>query len=188
MARPREFDRDEALAQAIEAFSERGYAGTSTEDLLKAMNLSRQSLYNAFGDKRGLYLEALRAYVADSVSEHLQILNRATSARKGIEQMLSEFVVRPARTCLGTQAICEFGRSDPDITTLSETAAHTLRAALERCVAQAKADGEVSQDIDARAAAHFLGATLSGIKIAARAGAPKDVLRDIAVMALRSLD
>ncbi|CAB3748049.1 TetR/AcrR family transcriptional regulator [Paraburkholderia humisilvae] len=187
MARPREFDRDEALEQAIEAFSERGYAGTSTEDLLKAMNLSRQSLYNAFGDKRGLYLEALRAYVAASVSEHLQVLNRSTSARKGIEQLLSEFVARPARTCLGTHAVCEFGRSDPEIAALSETAAHTLRAALERCIAQAKAGGEIAADIDERAAAHFIGATLSGIKVAARGGAPKDVLRDIARMALRSL-
>ncbi|CAB3759065.1 HTH-type transcriptional repressor ComR [Paraburkholderia solisilvae] len=187
MARPREFDRDEALEQAIEAFSEHGYAGTSTEYLLKAMNLSRQSLYNAFGDKRGLYLEALRSYVASSLSEYLQILNRSTSARKAIEQLLSDVVDGPARTCLGTHAVCEFGRSDPEITALSETSAQTLHSALERCIARAKADGEVAIDIDERAAARFFGATLSGIRVAARAGAPADVLRDIAQMALRSL-
>ena len=187
MARPREFDRDEALEQAIDAFSEHGYAGTSTDDLLRAMDLSRQSLYNAFGDKRSLYLEALRTYVAASVSEHLQALNRSASARKGIEQLFADFVDRPVRTCLGTHAVCEFGRSDPEITALADTAAHTLRTALERCLAKAKADGEVAADIDERAAAHFIGAALSGIKVAARAGATKDVLRDIARMALRSL-
>jgi TetR/AcrR family transcriptional regulator, transcriptional repressor for nem operon len=115
------------------------------------------------------------------------MLNRSTSARKGIERLLNEFVDRPARTCLGTHAVCEFGRSDPEINALSDTAAHTLRTAFERCVSKAKADGEVAADIDERAAALFLGATLSGIKVAARGGAPKDVLRDIAQFALRSL-
>jgi TetR/AcrR family transcriptional regulator, transcriptional repressor for nem operon len=187
MARPREFDREEAIERAIEPFSERGYAGTSTEDLLKAMNLSRQSLYNAFGDKRGLYLEALRTYVAISLSEHLQILNRSTSARKGIEELLRDCADSPARACFVMHAVCEFGRSDPDITALADTSAHTLRTALERCIAKAKTGGEVAADIDERAAAHFFGATLSGIRVAARAGAPGDVLRDITQMALRSL-
>ncbi|HEY4351436.1 MAG TPA: TetR/AcrR family transcriptional regulator [Paraburkholderia sp.] len=187
MARPRKFDRDGALEQAIEAFSEHGYAGTSTEALIRAMNLSRQSLYNAFGDKRGLYLEALRTYMAASVSEHLQILDRSTSARQGIEHLLSDCADWPVRPCLGTHAVCEFGRSDPDIAALTERAAHTLRTALERCIAKAKADGEVAADIDEGAAASFLGATLSGIKVAARSGAPKERLRDIARMALRSL-
>jgi TetR/AcrR family transcriptional repressor of nem operon len=57
MVRPREFDRDEALDRATRAFWAKGYASTSTEDLLAAMNIGRQSLYNAFGDKRKLYLE-----------------------------------------------------------------------------------------------------------------------------------
>ncbi|MDQ7977701.1 hypothetical protein QYH69_10660 [Paraburkholderia sp. SARCC-3016] len=134
-----------------------------------------------------MYLEALRTYIAQSVSEHLRILNRSASARKGIEQLLADFVDRPLRACLGTHAVCEFGRTDPEITALTDTAAHTLRTALERCIAKAKADGEIAADVDERAAAHFLGATLSGIKLAARGGATKDVLRDIAQMALRSL-
>jgi TetR/AcrR family transcriptional regulator, transcriptional repressor for nem operon len=187
VARPRKFDRDGALEQAIEAFSEHGYAGTSTETLLKAMDLSRQSLYNAFGDKRGLYLDALRAYMEASVSEQLRILDRSTSARQGIEHLLSDCVDWPVRPCLGTHAICEFGRSDPDIAALADSAALTLRTALEHCIARAKADGDVAADIDERAAASFLAATLAGIKVTARSGAPKERLRDIARMALRSL-
>jgi len=45
MVRPREFDRDEALDRATRAFWAKGYASTSTEDLLAAMNIGRQSLY-----------------------------------------------------------------------------------------------------------------------------------------------
>ena len=56
MAIPREFDREIALERATGIFWAKGYASTSTEDLLAAMGIGRQSLYNAFGDKRALYL------------------------------------------------------------------------------------------------------------------------------------
>ena len=62
MARPREFDREVALERATCVFWAKGYASTSTEDLLAAMGIGRQSLYNAFVDKRALYLEALERY------------------------------------------------------------------------------------------------------------------------------
>src|SRR6202030_156629 len=62
MARPREFDREEALECATGVFWAKGYASTSTDELLAAMGIGRQSLYNTFQDKRALYLEALERY------------------------------------------------------------------------------------------------------------------------------
>src|SRR6267142_1909851 len=59
MARPREFDRDAAVQRAMSVFWRKGYAATSTDDLLRAMNIGRQSMYDTFGDKHRLYLEAL---------------------------------------------------------------------------------------------------------------------------------
>ena len=67
MARHKEFDLDTALTAAIHVFSQHGYEGTSTDDLLMAMKISRQSMYDTFGDKRRLYLEALERYNANSV-------------------------------------------------------------------------------------------------------------------------
>ena len=62
MARPREFDRDHVLGKAIGVFASHGYEGASTEVLLARMGISRQSMYDTFGDKRRLYLEALERY------------------------------------------------------------------------------------------------------------------------------
>ncbi|MDE2509836.1 MAG: helix-turn-helix transcriptional regulator, partial [Elusimicrobia bacterium] len=56
MGRPRSFDADVVLDQAVEAFRVRGFDGTSVEDLEKATGLRRASLYGAYGDKRALYL------------------------------------------------------------------------------------------------------------------------------------
>ena len=88
MARPREFDRDEALERATGVFWAKGFASTSTDDLLTAMGIGRQSLYNAFQDKRALYLEALERYQRTTTAGHLQRLNGAASPIAGVKALL----------------------------------------------------------------------------------------------------
>jgi AcrR family transcriptional regulator len=191
MARPKEFERETALQEAIKVFSEHGYEGTSTEALLEIMGINRQSMYDTFGDKWRLYLEALQRYTADSVSDQLRVLNAAPSAIKGLEAHLNYAVDRaiadPSPRCLGVSAICEFGRSNPEVKMLTETAGRTVLSALERRIADAKRDGAVPKEVVVTEAASFIHATLAGIKVAARAGATPASLRGIARMALRSL-
>src|SRR5882757_8453075 len=152
MARPREFDRDTALQQAIGVFSDHGYEGTSTDALLEAMRISRQSLYDTFGDKRRLYLEPLQRYNADSVSELIGIMNASPSPLAGLGAALLSLVARPLPQggigCLGVSATCEFGVSDPEVLLLGEVAGRTLLSALERRIAQAKEAGEADAELD----------------------------------------
>jgi AcrR family transcriptional regulator len=191
MARPKEFDRDTALASAIAVFCDHGYEGSSTEMLLQAMGISRQSMYDTFGDKRRLFLEALQRYVADSVSEQIRALNSAPSAVAGVKAALDVLAVRaaaqPASGCMGIGATCEFGVSDKEVAILIDTAARTQLSAIERRLAEAKAAGEIGADLDVRAAAQFINAVFTGIRVAARGGAGLEVLRDIAAMAVRNL-
>ena len=63
MGRPRSFSEEAALDAAAEVFVHGGYEGTSIDDLVKALNLHRGSLYKAFGSKRGLFLAVLQRYV-----------------------------------------------------------------------------------------------------------------------------
>jgi AcrR family transcriptional regulator len=191
MARHKEFDRDTALHAAIGMFSEHGYEGTSTDDLLTAMKISRQSMYDTFGDKRCLYLEALKRYNADSIGKIVTDLRREGRPIEALENTLVAFASRPdaeaRRCCLGVSAICEFGRTDADVAALTDSASHALRVALETLLAEARGTGELGSDIDITDAVHFLGATLSGMKVSARNGAPSETLRSIARMAIRSL-
>ena len=156
MARPKEFDRDEALQKAIGVFCDKGYAAASTDELMRAMKISRQSMYDTFGDKRQLYLEAFRRYVADSINEQIGYLEKSSSPLAGIEKMLLAFATRTKRDgivgCMGVNAICEFGRSDPEVTSLGDTESTRLTAALERALRQAKSKKEISQDAEGRCA------------------------------------
>ena len=191
MARTKEFDRDEALRAAIGVFCEKGYAAASTDELMRAMKISRQSMYDTFGDKRQLYLEAFQRYLADSINEEIRYLAKSSSPLAGIEKMLLAFATRTERDgivgCMGVNAICEFGQSDPEVKSLGDTESIRLTAALEHALRQAKSKKEISKTLKESAAAHFLRATLSGMKVAAKAGADTKTLKSIAHFALRSL-
>jgi TetR/AcrR family transcriptional repressor of nem operon len=175
MARPKEFDRDEALQNAIGVFCEKGYAAASTDELMRAMKISRQSMYDTFGDKRQLYLEAFRRYVADSINEQIACLQKSSSPLAGIEKMLVAFAARTEREgtvgCMGVNAICEFGRFDPEVTSLGDAESARLSASLEQALHRAKTKKEISKTVKESVAAQFLRAVLSGMKVAAKAGA-----------------
>jgi len=171
-------------------FSQHGFEGTSTEALLGAMDIRRQSLYDTFGDKWQLYLEALQRYSSDSIGAQLVVLEGAETAEAGLEALLMHAVARaleaPQPACLGISAICEFGRSEPQIVSLTESMGRLLTKAVERRVREAKASGTFAADLNVPIAGQYMLATLTGIKVAARQGASEAVLRGIAQMALRS--
>ncbi len=75
MARPREFDEADALDKAMQVFWSKGYEGTGISDLLEAMQIARGSLYKAFGDKKGLFLAALKQYENSCIEPGLQLLS-----------------------------------------------------------------------------------------------------------------
>jgi len=74
MARPREFDDQKVLDALRDVFWEHGYEGASYSDIVKATGLQKGSLYAAFGDKRSLYIEALKRYDAQEVAAGIDML------------------------------------------------------------------------------------------------------------------
>ncbi|UPG96326.1 TetR/AcrR family transcriptional regulator [Luteibacter aegosomatissinici] len=190
MARPREFDRDTALQRAIETFAQHGYEGTSTPMLLDAMKIGRQSLYDTFGDKRALYIEALRTYSEESIGGTLAAMFAHANVLDGIEGALlafAETATTPGGTaCLGIHAVAEFGTTAPDVCEVTAAVGERTLLAFESRLRDGIGRGEIAASLDPPAGAHFLLATLSGLKIAARGGAPNSVLRQIIAVALRS--
>lgn len=190
MARKKEFDRDHALQLAIAAFRHKGYAGTSTDDLIAAMGIGRQSMYDTFGDKRRLYLEALQRYNADSIGAFIRDMEGGATPLAGLEAALLAFARQAAQTeagCMGVQAIAEFGIADADVAHVTAVSGKAQGLAIERALKRAKAAGEVRADVEEKAGAQFIGATLAGIKVSARAGMGAPALKNIARLALGAL-
>jgi TetR/AcrR family transcriptional regulator, transcriptional repressor for nem operon len=187
MGRPREFDVDTALDGAIGVFRERGFEGASADMLVGAMGIGRQSLYDTFGDKWGLYRSAVRRYGMGECAAHVDALRSGVRAIDGIEAMLRRVVETAHQACLGVGSICEFGVSRPDLAEVHAALAKTLREAIAAGLRDAQRDGDVAADLDPEAASGFLVANITGIRVAGRGGASLTALTGLADLALKAL-
>src|SRR6201986_4496734 len=86
MARHKEFDRDEALQKAMEVFWSRGYEAASIQDLVEHMGINRQSLYDTFGDKHSLFLQALDRYREVEGRKLFGLLEQSGSVKRALRQ------------------------------------------------------------------------------------------------------
>jgi TetR/AcrR family transcriptional regulator, transcriptional repressor for nem operon len=189
MARPKEFDQDKALHKAIRLFSQQGFAATSTDDLMRVMDIGRQSMYDTFGDKRALFLKSLQAYVTESVGSIKATLEEPGSALTAVRNALVYFATRKDLTstdgCMGMNAICEFGQRDDEVNGILREAARKQREALKDVLTRAKTQAELDSDADVDSLADFFESTLAGIRMAAKSGKSRQALRDIATLAAR---
>ena len=191
MARPKEFDRDEALMSALSIFRKKGFSATSTDDLRLAMGIGRQSFYDTFKGKKETYLEALRKYNSDRVFGYFEIFRKSHSPMKAIEDMLVSIALEHpgerALACLGVASVCEFGTSDADVRSINDASISTMQAVLEKLLTEAKAKKQLRPSLDPGTTAAYLQSTLAGLRVTAKAGASRETLKAIATIAVDGL-
>lgn len=182
MARLKAFDPDEALERAMELFWRDGYDATSLSALLEAMGISRQSLYDTFGDKRSLYLAALDHYAggfAELLQRHLGSPDAGVLALVAFGQSyLATFIHDEDRgTCM--MAAAALGLANRDDAVAAKVKAHVsaFEAALLTTIVNAKRAGEVDASVDPTAAARLLVTVFSGLGVVRRSGASRTALR-----------
>ena len=176
MPRPRSFEEDAVLDQAVQLFWERGYEGTSLADLETHLGLGRQSLYNAFGDKRTLFLKALERYQRAVVEKRLAHLNGSGAGLDAIRAFFKanvEFLTAPGprRACLIANTILERGSQDSDALLRCNHARAELERGFRRALAQAKTRGELAEGLDVETTATLLVIQSYGLNVLAKTGA-----------------
>lgn len=187
MARPKEFEEEAAVDAAIAVFREHGYEGTSAQMLVDAMGIGRQSLYNTFGDKWGIYRAAVRRYARCEISAHRAALASRPTAADGIHAMLERVVGEAEQGCLGVGSIVEFGQANPELVELRATSGSALRALFIETIQRGQQEGDVAADLDPAEIATFLVAAIAGIRVAARGGATAAHLERLVDLTLRAL-
>ena len=187
MARPRKFDAEQALDAAISVFREHGYEGSSAQMLVDAMGIGRQSLYAAFGDKWNLYCSAVRRCGMGECAAHFEAIRGGACAIEGIGAVLRRVVERAATPCLGVSSVNEFGASRPDLSEINAVLARSLRIVITGRVRDGQREGDIAAGLDPDAITEFLIANIAAIRVAARGGADRATLTNLADMALRAL-
>jgi AcrR family transcriptional regulator len=192
--RPREFDRQTALATATRLFWIKGYEATSIADLTEAMGIGAKSLYAAFSSKDALYAEALRYYYTTYEGLVWTRFRAASTARQAALLFLQDSATAMTggdldlpHGCMSTLAtVGSEGHSE-----LGELMRATRAGGFDLLKARfdrAKNDGDLKATADTTKLARFVQTVHGGMAIRARDGADRAELHDSAEIALSGWD
>jgi TetR/AcrR family transcriptional repressor of nem operon len=192
MARRKEFDPDQALAKAMAVFWRLGYENTSLELLLRKMGIAKQSLYDTFGDKRGLFMKAL-AYYRRQTNDGLRRLFGAGRPVKEVFAKLlfglsSESREQHERGCLLLSANLERDTNDVALANFLRDNQVEVEEIFRQALLRAQKAGELSGKADAKALAQFFTVTIQGMRAMARVRSDRKSLEQVARVALAALD
>jgi TetR/AcrR family transcriptional repressor of nem operon len=184
MARPREYDEAAVLDAAIQCFWSRGYEATSIRDLAERMGITGASLYNAFGDKRSLYRQALDHYVAESFDDRVARFEAHLPPREAIGAFFSEIIERSLsdkqrKGCMLVNSALEIAPHDPEFQRVIAGVLQRVEAFFRRCVEAGQASGSISTAHSPDDMARLLVAMLLGIRVLARACPERKLLEGV---------
>ena len=177
--RPRSFDRDTALAAAVEQFWRTGYDETSIAMLTKAMGITPPSLYAAFGDKDSLFDEASTLYF-QRTCEGVDAAASLPNVHEALTAMLQG--TARAHTDRDTPLGCLM-LTEPRLASQREV----LHRRLEDRIARAITDGDLPDTVQPAELASFLVAVMRGMSGRARDGGSAEEVLAIANTAVAAL-
>lgn len=193
MGRTKAYDADDLVDRAMELFWQRGYAETSTADLVEHLGVNKFSLYAEFGSKQALYEAALARYDRDVVTGHF---GRLESKSAGLAEVLAvlEFFAESGRRpgsnkgCFMCNSATERGSLDPSTHDTVDAFFARIRSACISAFTNALARGEVSATFVIEQEASWLTTTLIGLFVLMRAQADPVILEETGLAAKRHLE
>jgi len=192
MARTKEFDTDLVLNKAIELFWEKGYNGCSMQDVVDGLGLSRSSIYETFGDKHQLFLEALKKYRREGVEDMERNLNSATDIRQALTRIFESILPEnpndpPEKGCFMVNSAIELSIHDPEIAAIVKSNRQDVEDILCKAIKKGQVSGQFANTLNPRSIARFFYTNLSGIRVTAKSGADRKTLEDIIKVTLSVL-
>ena len=186
--RPLGFDREAALHQAMLLFWRHGYEATSVNDLTRAMGITPPSLYTAFGDKKQLFMNAVKRYLSGAVTSE-SIIDGAPTAREAAAGLLQAATVgftgdsTPAGCLLASSAI-SCSPAAADVQKALAKIRRKIEKRLRQKITRENAARNRKKTVDAEAIAGHIMAVIQGMSTLARDGATRDKLRSVASAAM----
>ncbi|MFE3442467.1 TetR/AcrR family transcriptional regulator [Nocardia sp. NPDC059180] len=192
MPRPRQFDEERVMAAVQAVFWDKGYAGTSLEDLLAASGLGKGSLYGAFGDKRSLFLRVLREY--DEANDRMlrTWLEQADQAIDVIRGFVTGSIRDPGgeqarRGCLLANTAMELSVSTSEVAAEARRSYAATTSVLVDAIRRAQREGDITPHVDPDSAAHAVLAGQLGLIVLGRVGQDPAALSIMAETLLNGL-
>ncbi len=193
MARTKDFDQDEVLAKAAVLFWNKGYNGTSMQELVDYLGISRSSLYDTYGDKHSLYLKALEYYQHTAGNEMCSLIKQANSVREAIKKLL-EYTVNQLvgdaehKGCFMVNAEVEVATHDAEVKDIVCKNEQQISEVFHNLIEKGQQSGEITQKQDATALTRFILNNIKGMRVSAKSIADRHYFADIINTTLLALD
>lgn len=192
MGRTRSFETDEVLDKAIDVFWARGYDAAGMQEICRATGLNSGSVYAAFGDKRGLFVQALRRYMGEVSQQAITRLNGNPSGLAGLLDYFERLVVamvdgKRQWGCLVTNAVVEFAMDDAEIAEAFRLHLARLETAFAGAIERARHGGELPPGVPSTEAAAFLVCTVQGLNVLAKTRPGLPALQSLVRVAVGAL-
>lgn len=192
MARTKEFNEEKALDKAIEIFWHKGYNGTSAQDLVTHLGISRSSLYDTFGDKQKLFAQSLLRYQKQSQDQVIKLLDESENVKETLHDIFKQAVIesledRITKGCFMVNSSVELAMHDEDIAKIVKSNSQTMEQVFTQAVKKGQESGHISKQQDARVLARFIFNNYSGIRVLARTGERDKQVYDDIVKAVFSI-
>lgn len=191
MPRPKEFDEAVVLDQALQLFRARGYKHTSFSDLTQELGVSRQSLYDTYGDKQTLFQTALQRYLDRSLDTFSRKLADPAPVRKVLAElfdgMIGGICGHGCHGCLMVNSMIELAPHDPEMRKRALAHAREIEGLLAARLILAQRKGEIAKSKDPVDLARFLYHIILGLAVASRAQGHDNLRKSVGV-ALQVLD
>ncbi|MFD9070843.1 TetR/AcrR family transcriptional regulator [Streptomyces lasiicapitis] len=183
MGRPKQFDPETAVEQAMQVFWRKGYGDTTPQDLVDALGMGKGSLYHAFGSKHGLFELSLRHYGDTQAKALTDLLTEGDDSvkerlRKGLELLVEMDLADPDRRgCMAVNTAAELAVADETASTLVRGMFARTEGAFQALIEEGKRSGEIATDRDAATIASLLLNTTVGLRVTARVADGPDGMR-----------
>ena len=189
----KQFDVDEMLDKAMQAFWTRGYQGTSVQDLVQSTGVNRGSLYATYPDKHALFIAALRMYDDANRASLLADLEARHEPRKAIRELFLAFVSASSegganRGCFLTNTALELAAHDKKARRIVANAQKEIEAFFLRMIRKGIDQGKINPGVRPAEAASGLLASVIGLTVLARSRPERALLLAVVDDAIRRLD
>lgn len=184
MARTKRFDEEEVLDKAMQFFWHKGYNGTSPQEILDELGLSRSSLYDTYGDKRNLFLSTLKRYRQTVTGQIIETLENAQNVPETLKSLFiinknNCFIDGENRGCFMVNSIMELATHDAEVAEIVKENREALEGGFTAAIRRGQEMGQISKENTPRALARFIMNNLWGLTAHAKSGADKKVFDDI---------
>ncbi len=164
VGRPREFDEEQVLAAAMEAFWRKGYEATSLADLTACTRLNKASLYRVFGDKHELFKASLKNYSDMAFREVMAVAFNSESPLKNIRAVVRKICddAGSDKGCMMINSLVELAPHDPEVKKMLQGFAEQRIHAMTDMIGKAQQAGEIRKELEPFKLAVSLMVSLAG--------------------------